>query len=58
MVAETNRYGNQFLRSQQQISPSSRVRQWRPVNVLEMKAFVAVLLIGNYTKAYHILILG
>lgn len=44
MVAETNRYGNQFLRSQQQISPNSRVRQRRPVNVLEMKASVAVLL--------------
>ena len=50
IVAETNRYANQFLCSQQQISPNTRVREWRPVNIVEMKAFVAVLLEMGITR--------
>ncbi|KAG8230691.1 hypothetical protein J437_LFUL010768 [Ladona fulva] len=49
-VLETNRYAEQFLASQDTLSPRSRVRQWRAVTVIEMKAFIAILLEIGITK--------
>jgi hypothetical protein len=49
-VLETNRYAEQFLAAHETLSPRSRVKQWRAVTVVEMKAFVAILLEMGITK--------
>lgn len=50
IVTETNRYANQFLASQNQLSPHARAKMWRPVTVPEMKAFMAVLFEMGITR--------
>lgn len=53
---QTNLYATQYLQSNTNLSPGSRARQWKPVTVNEMKAFLAVLLnMGlNVKPALHL----
>ena len=44
LVAETNRYATQFIRSQLFVKANSRVNDWKPTTVAELKCFVALLL--------------
>ncbi|KAG8335548.1 zinc finger protein [Homalodisca vitripennis] len=41
---ETNRYSEQLLAKQDQLSPHSRLRAWVPTTVLEIKAFIITIL--------------
>ncbi|XP_047106833.1 piggyBac transposable element-derived protein 4-like [Schistocerca piceifrons] len=43
MVTETNRYARQVIQSMH-LSPNSRIKQWQPTTVAEMRAFIAVIL--------------
>lgn len=44
IVNERNRYATQFLYLNVNTKPHPRAKHWRPVNLIEMKAFVIVLL--------------
>ncbi|XP_049812674.1 piggyBac transposable element-derived protein 4-like [Schistocerca nitens] len=43
MVTETNRYARQVIQSTH-LSPNSRLKQWQPTTVAEMRAFIAAVL--------------
>lgn len=49
MVCETNKYAEELIKSPD-VTRGSRMKQWKPVTLLEMKAFVAVLLEMGITK--------
>lgn len=44
MVTEINRYAHQFLSSNKTFKRNSRAKRWKSVTIVEMKAFIAVLL--------------
>ncbi|XP_015591323.2 piggyBac transposable element-derived protein 4-like, partial [Cephus cinctus] len=50
MVTETNRYAHQFLSTSKTLKRLSREKKWKPVTILEMKAFIAVLLEMGITR--------
>lgn len=50
IVLETNRYAANFLNSQVNLKPKSRVRAWKPITLLELKAFIAVILEMGITR--------
>lgn len=54
IVNETNRYATDFLNSHQIMSPQARAKKWKPVTIMEMKAFVAVLLEMGITRRPNI----
>lgn len=43
IVEETNRYADQHIANSADPSPSSRVTRWKPVNVDELKVFIALI---------------
>ncbi|CAL7938590.1 unnamed protein product [Xylocopa violacea] len=49
MVCETNKYAEELIKSLD-ITRGSRMKQWKPVTLLEMKAFLSVLLEMGITK--------
>ncbi|XP_017795067.1 PREDICTED: piggyBac transposable element-derived protein 4-like [Habropoda laboriosa] len=50
MVTETNRYAHQFLSSNNTLKRHSRAKKWKPVTIVEMKAFITVLLEMGITR--------
>ncbi|GLV40065.1 hypothetical protein CBL_02950 [Carabus blaptoides fortunei] len=50
MVTETNRYASQFLNSRKDLKSRSRAKSWKLVTIIEMKAFIAVLLEMGITR--------
>lgn len=51
---ETNRYATDFLNSHQIMSPQARAKKWKPVTIMEIKAFVAVVLEMGITRRPNI----
>ncbi|XP_033354739.1 piggyBac transposable element-derived protein 4-like isoform X1 [Bombus vosnesenskii] len=49
MVHETNKYAEQLIKSRK-ITQRSRMKLWKPVTLLEIKAFIAVLLEMGITR--------
>lgn len=49
MVCKTNKYAEELIKSPD-IIRGSRMKQWKPVTLLEMKAFLSVLLEMGITK--------
>lgn len=50
MATETNRYAHQFLGSNKTLMRHSCAKRWKPVTIVEMKAFIAVLLEMGITR--------
>jgi hypothetical protein len=50
MVHETNRYAQQFLQTQRNLSPGATANKWTNVTVTEIKGFIAYLLNMNIIR--------